>query len=340
MDTLDMALQSPEPFPAGLFWLHRGHEAPFPRVSELLIRAKAAGVEAALVPIENFDEVMRDLMRVVTGIDTNVLDAFEFSRRRWTPAPKPTGNLGWPMVRLNALHVARTPTVCRRIVCEVGGFAEVRAAVEKAGVNLLVARTKAGVLAFGADADVRAAFDGYGITTFDLHTIETKRLRYDSGERGLLRDALTSALARALGLGGIRHRNTDLLAPAEPNAPRWAPLRAMVGSVTGTVTGWPGLRWCEGVETRLDWADDRLWLLVAPRIVFAGITDITKVAAADFTRERTVKRYNRQLNDLVMFWAAFLANNGAELRALNVADGVDAVFSLSTEAAFSRRAGA
>ena len=80
------------------------------------------------------------------------------------------------MVRLNALPVVQTPSVCRRVVCQVGGYAEVRDAVEQAGVDVLVARTRAGVLAFGADADVRVRFRGARITDFDLHTIETKRL--------------------------------------------------------------------------------------------------------------------------------------------------------------------
>ena len=116
-------------------------------------------------------------------------------------------------MRLNALLVVQTPSVCRRVVCQVGGYAEARDAVEQAGVDVLVARMQAGVLAFGADADVRTAFEAHGITDFDLHTIETKRLRYESGERGLLREALARAIVRQRGLDLIRRRSTDLLAP-------------------------------------------------------------------------------------------------------------------------------
>src|SRR5207249_2747224 len=141
---------------------------------QLLIRADRAGVGAALVRVENFDEAMRDLLRLTKAIDTMALDEFETKRRRWSAAPHPGGSGGWPVVRLNALPVVRKPSVCRRVVCEVGGYAEARAAVEKAGVDVLVARTKAGVLAFGRDADVRTAFDAHGITEFDLHTIENK----------------------------------------------------------------------------------------------------------------------------------------------------------------------
>lgn len=340
MDALDEALAHPGAFPAGLFWLNRGEARPLPRVDQLLARAAGAKVDAALVPIENFDEVLRDLVRPISSIDTKVLDNFANERRRWSGAPLPVGPRGWPVVRLNALPVVHTPSVCRRVVCQIGGYADVREAVEQAGVNVLFARTRAGVLAYGADTDVRAAFDAHGITDFDLHTVETKRLRYDSNERGLLRDALTRAIARQHDLEVIRRRRTDLLAPNDPQDAKWSPLRRLVGTLSGTVEGHPELRWREGVGTRLDWADERLWLLIEPCTVFDGITDQNTAACADFGRERTVRRYNRQLNDLIAFWAVLLAHEGSHLRALHIADGVDATFRLSSDTGFSRRAGA
>lgn len=340
MAALEEGLEQTGAYPAGLFWLHRGESRPLARVEKLLERAKQAGVESALVRVQNFDEAMRDMIRLVKDIDTTILDAFAVERRRWSSAPYPAGSRGWPVVRLNALPVVQMPTVCRRVVCNVGGHAEARTAVEKAGVNVLVARTRAGVLAYGADTDVRTAFGKYNITDFDLHTIDTKRLRYDSGERGLLRDALTRAIERQYRLDVIHRRSTDLLAPSDPRAPVWAPLMHLVGSLNGTVKGFPELHWREGVGIRLDWADDRLWLLIEPRIVFDGITDENKAAAADFGRERVVRRYNKQLNDLVTFWANLLAGDGNELRALEVGDGVDAVFRLSHITGFSRRVGA
>jgi hypothetical protein len=338
MDALEEALKHESAFPAGLFWLHRGEEPPLPRVGRLLNRAADVGVEAALVPVENFDEALRDLMRLINGIDTTALDDFATERRRWSGAPRPAGKRGWPVVRLNALPVTQTPTQCRRIVCSVGGYRDVRNAVEQADVDVLATRTHAGVLAFGADADVRAAFEPHDITDFELYTIEIKRLRYDSGERGLLRNAFARALVRAHDLDLTRQRSTDLLAPTVPQAAAWTPLRRHVGTLSGTVKGWSELRWREGVGIRLDWADDRLWLLIEPRTVFDGITNHNKAAAADFARERTVKRYNRQLNNLIAFWANLLATEGNDLRALGVGDGVDAVFRLSSDTGFSRRA--
>lgn len=338
MDALDDALSETGAFPVGLFWLHRGDDPPLERVGRLLARAVETGVEAALVRVENFDEALRDLIRAMSGIDTKELDAFAAARQRWTSARPPSGKRGFPVVRLNALPVTLAPTLCRRVVCEIGGHGEAATAVESAGVDVLIGRVKAGVLAYGTDGDVRTAFEKYGIKEFDLHTIDPKRLRYESGERGLLRHALTRALVKARGLVAVRRRSTDLLAPTDPQDPRWQPLKKLVTQLSGTVDNHAELKWREGVGTRLDWADDRLWLLVDPRIVFEGITNENKAVAADFARERVVRRYNRQLNDLVDFWAHALAGAGDDLRALGIADGVEATFRLSSSTGFSRRA--
>jgi hypothetical protein len=89
MDTLEEAASRSGGFPAGLFWLHRGEDPPLPRVSALLARTVANGLEGALVRIENFDETLRDAIRLIDGLDTSDLSAFAAERRRWSPAPRP-----------------------------------------------------------------------------------------------------------------------------------------------------------------------------------------------------------------------------------------------------------
>ena len=338
MDTLEEAIARPGAFPTGLFWLHRGDGSPLPRVDRLLNRGVKAGVEVALVPIQNFDESLRDSIRLLDTVDTQLLDDFAAERRPWSAASlPPVSARGWPVVRLNALPVAQAPSTCRRVVCGIGGTSEVRGAVEEARVDVLAVRSHAGVLAFGADTDMRVAFNAYGITEFDLHTLEIRRLRYESAERGLLRDALTNAIRRHRKLVVSRRRSSDLLQPAEPADATWQRLRELVGPLNGTVPDHPDLRWSEGVSTRLDWASDRLWLLIEPCTVFEELTDGNRAVAADFARERNVARYNRALNELIGFWAQYLARGGEEMRALDVGHGVDAVYRLSPNTGFSRR---
>jgi len=222
-------------------------------------------------------------------------------------------------------------------VCDVGGYAEVRKAVQDAGVDLLVARSRHGVLAFGTDAAARAAFSAYNITEFDLAQIETSRLRYESAERGLLRDAFARAVAVQRGMTLVRRRSMDLLYPANPAAAEFTDLRRLAGTITGKLETFPNLQWFEGVGLRLEWASDQLWVLIEPTTVFSEMTDEAKGTAADFARERAVTRYNRQLDALIDFWSRFLVGDGAPLRALRVSDGVDAVFQLGERTGFSRR---
>jgi NAD-dependent SIR2 family protein deacetylase len=336
MDALESVIATPGAYPAGLFWLYRGDVEPYESVSRLILKADASGVESALVKVENFDEMMRDLVRFHTTLDTRILDQFSLERRRRSPVPLRQTQGGWPVLRLNAIPVSQSPSVCRVVQCDIGGYADARRAVEAARVEILIARTKAGVLAFGSDADVHAAFDGYNVTDFDLHTIETKRLRYESGERGLLQDALVRALSRHRKLTAVPKGSSDLLYPADPSESSWCDLKKLVSTLSGIVPR-TELQWFEGLEVRLEWADDRLWLLLEPRTVFTGITLQNKGAAADFARERTVKRYNRKLNDLIAFWANTLAGSGEELRAFGIADGVDAVFTLTSDTAYSKK---
>jgi hypothetical protein len=337
MDTLLEAIELPNAFGSGLFWLHRGEAEPLPKVVKLLDRAADLGIDGGLVRIENFDEAMRDIVRLHSDLDTSPLEAFAQERQRWSPAPKAAGKKQYPVVRLNALPVISAPAVARRISCSIGGHAEVEAAIQSAGVDAIIARKRIGVLAFGNDSDLRRAFEPYKIADFDLFAIETHRLRYDSAERGLLRKALSRALAGSLDMSLTRQRSVDLLAPRDVGADRWVALKKLTGALSGSVTAHPELNWAEGVSTRLDWAGERLWLLIEPRIVFTGINEENRFAATDFARERTVRRYNRQLNDLLGFWAETIASGGIELKALNVSAGVDAVFKLSSDTAFSWR---
>jgi len=340
MDALLEASNGPNGYPAGLFWLHRGDGEPAIRVANLLRNAAEAGTEAALVRIENFDETLRDLTRQQPNLDTTELEKFGLQRRRWSPAPAPRRDGQWPVLRLNALPILDQPSVCRILNCSVGGLSEARAAAEAAGVDILVARTRAGVLGFGKDADMRAAFKPFGVTEFALHSIQTKKLRYDSGERGLLREALSRALSNSAGLELRTRRTADLLFPKDPSAPKWNGLLQSVGSLGGSVPNIPDLTWYEGIGVRLDWADDRMWLLFEPRIVFEGITPENKAAAADFGREKTVKRYNRELNKLLAFWAKTLSSSDASISALQISEGVDASFRIGVHTAYSWRANA
>lgn len=331
MAALEEALAKPKPFPAGLFWLQRDGERPAARVEELLTRAVGARVDAAIVEIESFDEAMRGLANVCDEVDEQELSRFALDRRYWTPAPRPRGRGAWPVVRLNALPLLDAPTHCRRADCEIGGTAEVREAAKDA--SIIAVRSRVGVLAFGSDAEVRRILDPYGVTEFDLHAVDAG----SRTERGLLHEALQAAMIRGGELAAVPD-NRWALVPARRRDPRWSPLREMVKTLGGELGADGEIRWHEGISTRLEWSEERLWLVFNPRTVFEGVTDDNKSVAADFARERAVRRYNRELNGLFDFWSRYLGEVREELRALGIDDGVDAAFRIGNTTAFSRRA--
>ena len=334
MDALEEAVTQAQAFPAGLFWLHRGDDAPLPRVTQLLDHCIENNIEVALVIVESFDEVLRDLIHLSNDVDISGLQRFA-QRRRWSPAPQfRSGHKRWPIVRLNALPIVDAPAQCRRVACSIGGTAEVREAVQNAGVDVLAVRSRIGVLAFGVDADVKQAFDSHGITDFDLHPFDVNRQRYESSERGLIGEALNRAISRHRGLKLVQRRK---FVPEDPRDRAWESLRQLVGPLIGGVGGNPELRWREGITVRLDWANDQLWLLFDPCTVFEGVTDDNRAAAIDLARERTVGRYNKKTNDLFDFWARHLSQSENEMRAFNTGSGIDAVFQLSSLTGFSWR---
>ena len=331
MSALEDALAKAKPFPAGLFWLQRDGDRPAARVEELLNRAVDARVDAALVKIENFDEAMRGLVSLCDEVDEEELSGFALDRRYWSPPPRSTGRGTWPVVRLNALPLLEAPTHCRRAECEIGGTAEVREAAKDASV--IAVRSRVGVLAFGSDFEVRRAFGPYGVTEFDLHALDAG----SRTERGLLHDALRAALIRGRGLAAVPD-NRRALVPAQPHDPCWNPLRKMVKTLGGELGADGEIRWHEGISIRLEWSGDRLWLVFNPRTVFEGVTDDNKAVAADFARERTVRRYNTELNGLLNFWSRNLGEAQEDLLAFGIGDGVDAAFRIGNTTAFSRRA--
>jgi len=338
MSAFEEAVSLNNGVPHGLFWLHHGNNLPNNRIVELMHRANKNGHEAAIVKIHNFDETLRDIIRLTQDLDTKDIDSFSSSRNIKTSAPTPGGSRGFPVVRLNALPIIKIPHVCRRIVCDIGGYAEIRKAIESANVDIIATRTKSGVLAFGSDNNIRAVFQDMNISDFDLHTIERKRLWFDSGERGLLGEALVKAIIRNKNLKIVKKSRTTFIVPDDISSREWNSLKRIVQSIHGSVSGYPELEWFEGVALRVDWVEGQLWLLIEPRTIFYGMSIENRAAATDFSRERSVRRYNKKINSLIEFWVNYIS--GDDLSAFDKDEkGVNAKFNVSRVTAFSRRLG-
>lgn len=300
MEALNNAVDQPNSFPHGLFWLHRGEKPPHDEVTNLLQKASVKGVDAALVRIENFDEALFDLVHATSGLDLAPLSSFGLERKIREPAPPPYGRPREPGVRLNGIMITNMPTVARIVHCSnIGSGKEVNDLIIQNGGNLVAARTKEGLIGFGADDEFHRVFAEKSLSEFSIKPIETKRMVYDSRERGLVRRALSLAIARNAGPTLLPQRNTDLFYPTAPSDSRWGDLRSLAGQLHGTVVGHPELEWKEGLGLRIEWANSALWMLIDPRIILLGATNDNLSAGSSFVRERSARRYNSQTYKLL-----------------------------------------
>jgi len=330
-------------FPGGLFWFKRSMEAPFDGVTTLMTAAKDTGIEAFFIEVETFDELMSDLVRFLPTTTGKVDAIGEADRPRLGKAPLRAVGIKFPVVRTNALPITSWPTSCRLAACTIGGVSEVVAAVKEGGVDLDVNRVRAGVLAFGRDADLRKALAAHEITSLETYAISPARLHYESGERTLLRDALVRALGRRETLTIDRRGRRVLLRPAlgVGTAPFNRTI-ACVETLTGIVPG-TSVAWSEACEIRLDWKLDGLWLLLEPRVVLElddGMADDMVAKAKDWVRERRAQRRNKHSNSMLDGWIELIVgtSDSLRLRAFGISDGADADFEIVRTTGFSGRA--
>lgn len=340
MDALESALHNGKGFPGGLFWVCRPGSPPYQRAVKLIEKAQSVGVFAHLIESPGFDEFMADVLLMEQEISPKLAQHLDSALPRVSDAEPPPREGDWPVVRLNALPIISYPTLCRRLACKIGGQKEVREAVRTSGTDILAVRRRSGVLAFGSDSDVRSTFSNYQITEWDLHPIESDRLYFDSMESSLINEAFVKALATNRSLVSCRRGNINVLAInyRDTTNRHYDPLRQVCGSLTGKIPK-AGIAWAEAITIRLELRQQALWLLFEPTTWVESlpgrrVSDNEK----EFHRQRSASRYNKNWNQLLAAWSALITGNNqtARIAAFNTGAGVDAVFEISGNTAFSR----
>lgn len=342
IEALRDALDQGRGFPNGLFWFKRSDEEPFSEVLELISEARNLGVDAHLIDNETFDELMSDVVRFLPETSQKLKEIEGVQPPRLASAPLKKVGAKTPAIRTNALPIISHPVMCRLVDCEIGGWKEINEAIKKAGVEIEAQRTKGGVIAFGRDCDVRAAFDPYGIKRFETRSIPDSHLSYESGELRLIREALFRALDQRSEIEIVRRGrrvfalpNTLKVKPGDFQDGNVRPLTAIAGTIGNT-----NIRWIECCDLRLDYKLDRLWLLMDPRIhreIPEGTPDEQVEQSREFVRSRLAERYNPRANAMLSGWTNLLIGKErtTTLRGFAISDGIDATFEMSTITGFS-----
>lgn len=341
IDALEEAIDGGNGYPSGLFWFQRSDSVALPRVAQLIETASSVGVDAHIVNVETFDELLADVLLLEPDLPNDVQSHLDKEHRRVSDAPMADTRGTFPVIRLNALPIVSYPTVCRLVDCEIGGTKQVREAIERVEVEVIGARRQHGVIAFGRDDDVRSAFKDHKIKRLDVHAIEARRLHFESAELGLLYDAFSRALERERPIKVKRARSAYLIAvdPERASDQTFAPLRQATQNICGKVHQ-TELMWAEALWIKLEYRLERLWLIMEPTIWVERTDDDAEFhKKRDFIRERLAARYNSQWNTVIGAWASVITNGKEEdkIQLYGIGDGIDAAFTVSSVTAFSRR---
>ncbi len=342
MLALEEVVDSGRGFPNGLFWLLRPESPPYKRALDLIAKAQAAGIEAAFVEMNNFDEVMGDILLLEQELPEDLARQLDSSAPRVTDAPFPEVQGGWPVIRLNALPLTSFPTICRVLEADVGGMKDVKELVKASGREIIAVRRKVGVLAFGGDADIRAAFEARKISRWDIHSIDPDRLAFDSMELSLLYEALIRALKRERGLLSFKRQGHFIAAidPKKADEDQYNGLKNAVGDITGRIVS-AGVWWSEGIAIRFDMRQGRLFLVFEPTTAVENLPSRrVSEEVKEHHRKRAAVRYNRKWNNLLDAWSSVLTDDQpiGRLSAFGAGEGIDAIFEFNRRTSFSRRA--
>lgn len=342
MDSLEEGLHDGDGYPFGLFWFVRPGSPPFQRVVDLVNKAKSLGIEAYIIDVPTFDELMSDLMLL---IDNDVPSQFKShlqsrSRRLTQVQLVKCSNSGWPVLRFNSIPILSGPSLCRLVDCRIGGTKEVREMIARTGNKVVAVRSNIGVLAFGSDSEIRDTFKNRSISRFDVHSIDSSALHEKSAELGLLYDAVKMALVRELPLRSDRRGGSHVVAieKGQDSSGLFDCLREEVKTISGIVSG-TQLAWSECVKIKVEKRFDRLWLLLEPSILVDRTTDDHEYGIAkEFIRRRLSGRFNKNWNGLLIAWTRIITRDqdSTKIRALGISDGIDATFELCGKTSFSR----
>jgi hypothetical protein len=342
MDALGDALNAEHPFPSGLFWFTRFNEEPYSAVVAFMEAARAKDVPAHFIQVETFDELMSDIVRFIPETEPEAAKIADPTKPRLSHVAIRAPGGGFPVIRTNAIPVLSFPAMVRLVKCEIGGWQEIEKAISTAKTDIEAQRTKAGVICFGRDVDIRRTFEPYKIEGTDTVAIFDNQLKRPSGARNLVQNALMRAVGKRSGLVLNVHKGkyqltTDQTVPASTfTLGDGTPLGSLNGKLAGEI------EWAEVCRIRLDYRLDRLWLLCEPRIQLVIPETATAEhveAAREFRRERRATRRNKDVNAILDGWVKLIAGptDTIRIKAFNIGDGIDAEFELSRVTGFSGR---
>lgn len=318
----EKAIEIPNAFPKGLFWMTSVQGHVFERVSQLIQRAQDKGINAHLIASDTFDS----LMGRIWNITAESSNEFESKIRR-SPFLSPKidkyqGSRSYPLVRTNAFLIEQMPGTCLEIITRKPITpTEVKHRFSQNHSSAIIT-CESEIYAWGALEEIQKIIH-------DSETIEIKQTDITDKLKtfkthSTFNSFITRALARSLAYDKPvrlmqRHQKYYIVASLkDPAFEKYKPLLqnalktwdydkstfVPAKNLGGKVPKLENVYWMECAELSLEFVDDKFWLTLVPDIWIEPRE--RRQECVDFLDRKKLKRYNNVQNDLLDAWKHIL----------------------------------
>lgn len=352
MSMFKEAMDQNNAFPQGFYWSTPRLADVATSVINLIDYAQTKGINARLVQTGTFDEMLSKIWRNTSGkpADLNAKIRSATAKPAAITLP-PLGNQ-YPILRTNALRISRLPEACAAIAYDGEiDIGDVRSKLFEVQPDCTLAYTDR-ILFWGDRADTEKVLDPARVRA--VNTFKLDDLAKSIDESGIIKSFVEEAIAKALIVDKpllLRRAKRTWYAVVkhdETNSETFNVLRRTLGfngglgSISASIRGLADVHWAEAVSIRVEERNGVLWLLLRPDIWISPLK--ARQEAAEFLRQRKLKRYNNQSYELLSAWIGILVGpvggpRSAELVA-HPGSQHPASFEINTRSAYSRRGAA
>ena len=319
MDLLHEALDSPNPFPHGIYWMIIKGSTTHEPVDKFVVAARERGVTAELVEIETFDTLMLRLWRNLTKRPEGMDEKVRKGRAEAVSIPIPGTDGDRPLMRYNALPISSVPDKCLVLELKINPSWEIIGPILREADHNLITTIDDELMAWGDVNDAQLVFAddfvGASEISFEPDWRKTGRLHI----KKFIEDGIGKAFARTRPLL-MRRRGSGVVLIVDKMAEDvgiFEPLYAVTGKTTGTIAGLTipkteeqdavdKVDFAESVRISLSWNDDRLWLLLKPDVWIWP--PFVRRHAIQWLEKRKGDRRNDKHDALLSAWISVLTD--------------------------------
>jgi len=278
MRYLNSALEKDNPFPKGLFWFVRPNQEPLQEAKDLIKKAKEKNINAQLIEIDNFNELMSKIKKQFSNLPEQLVRDHLDSRFSPPKTDIPASSNKFPLIKTNAIPITGMPQKCYALRnSNIKDFTELKECLSVAEAYFPAAFREGSVLAM--DNDIQKLSGG----DLEIFTI-TEELLGDRDEThiyGLLQKNIFNSLVkgkpvRIFARGSTAHivvdykeKNSSLFLPLSKAAEAAHRSNYLCGIIKGTQ-----MHWAESVKLKLDRSLSKFWILLTPDVwIYKGDQD-------------------------------------------------------------------